>query len=497
MHKDLTALIQSLGLGNHLLEGRFGIEVEEHRLTEDGHLSTYAYPAAFGSRSFHPTLQSDFGESQMELVTLAQPNETAARQYLDVLQTIVHQHLQPDEVIWPMSMPPFLSAADKQYISTHFERPKYQAYREYLEKTYGLEQELITGIHLNASIPDDVFHSLYQAIGATNQSEVAFRNTLYFRIAQNLSLNRWLITYFFGAAPISENQYWRLPKSLQQPVRSIRSSSYGFSNTPDIHIGYQSLKTQAQAIDHYVATKKIFSNHEFYGPVRVKTAETLAGLQSEGIQYLEMRMFDLDPFAKDLVGIDRLTFMRLMFVDSLCIQPPSNMDAAYKTANYLNETIALGDPNTAPPWFADKASRYLDHLAQTCADLLLPDVYASVVLKLQAQIEDPTLTIGARLAAECVDGSLIDFGIRQGQRHKQEYLQDKQCPLPVLDGFLSRDAQLIVAQGIIHGFQVQWHNAKITVTDGHNHQVFEGESVPNSQAADRWYINHFGTIDLK
>ncbi|MFD1672480.1 gamma-glutamylcysteine synthetase [Agrilactobacillus yilanensis] len=495
MIPNLQQAVKKLKLTDHLLNGAMGVEVEEHRLQNTGHLSTHPYPETFGSRNFHPTLQSDFGESQMELITIPKHNETQVLNYLDTLQTIVHQQLHQDETIWPISMPPFLSTQDKKFISQNFGRPYFQSYRNYLEKVYGIEQELITGIHINFSIPEEIFKTLYQDLN-TGQDYIAFKNQLYFRVAQNMALNRWLITYLFGASPISENTYWRLPEDLTTPVRSIRSSSYGYSNTPDIHIDYQSLHGQISKIDQYVANQTFFSSHEFYGPIRVKSAEKLAVLEKEGIRYLEMRMFDLNPFAKDLVGLKRLQFIRLLAIYSFCQEPPKDMKAAYEEANQLNEAIALGRPDQKPAWLYDKATALLTALSEFAANLNFPKVYLDVLAEIEPQIKTPELTIGAKVAAEIKDGSLIEFGRKQGQKHKLAYLPASDQPLPLTDN-LSENQQFLVHQALIHGFDVNWDKLNVYVKHDQKRQVFTNTELHSLAQADQWLKSKFGTIDLK
>lgn len=50
-------------------QGTFGIEKESQRVTADGKIVTTPHPAVFGNRSYHPYIQTDFAESQLELIT--------------------------------------------------------------------------------------------------------------------------------------------------------------------------------------------------------------------------------------------------------------------------------------------------------------------------------------------------------------------------------------------------------------------------------------------
>lgn len=48
-------------------QGSFGIEKESQRVRADGSIVTSLHPKAFGNRCFHPYIQTDFAESQLEL----------------------------------------------------------------------------------------------------------------------------------------------------------------------------------------------------------------------------------------------------------------------------------------------------------------------------------------------------------------------------------------------------------------------------------------------
>ena len=69
MLQNILDNIQKSGLINELKKSSIGVEIEEHRVLKNGRLSNHPYPSGLGSREFHPYLQSDFAESQSELIT--------------------------------------------------------------------------------------------------------------------------------------------------------------------------------------------------------------------------------------------------------------------------------------------------------------------------------------------------------------------------------------------------------------------------------------------
>ncbi|WP_258435353.1 hypothetical protein [Levilactobacillus brevis] len=99
----------------------------------------------------------------------------------------------------------------------------------------------------------------------------AFKNALYFRLAQNFVRYQWLLTYLFGASPIAEAGFFDpVPAELQHPVRSIRNSRFGFVNLPQEQVGYESLPGHLAQLQAMIDAGTYFSAHEFYGPVRLK-----------------------------------------------------------------------------------------------------------------------------------------------------------------------------------------------------------------------------------
>lgn len=112
-----------------LSQFKFGIEIEEHRVQlSTGTLSKQTHPKKFGSKKFNSHFQTDFSESQEELITAPHPSSEKALEQLYELQMILAQSLQNDELICPLSMPPHLNSNDINYLLTHFERSWYQDY---------------------------------------------------------------------------------------------------------------------------------------------------------------------------------------------------------------------------------------------------------------------------------------------------------------------------------------------------------------------------------
>ena len=65
----LNQLLQKLEATSPILQANFGIERESLRVDRQGQLVHTPHPSCLGARSFHPYIQTDFCEFQMELIT--------------------------------------------------------------------------------------------------------------------------------------------------------------------------------------------------------------------------------------------------------------------------------------------------------------------------------------------------------------------------------------------------------------------------------------------
>lgn len=102
----LNQLLQKLPQNTDILEATFGLEREGLRLTQKGILAQTDHPKALGSRSFHPYIQTDFSEQQLELITPISQSTQEARRRLGAIFDVAQRSLEEDQVIWPLSMPP-------------------------------------------------------------------------------------------------------------------------------------------------------------------------------------------------------------------------------------------------------------------------------------------------------------------------------------------------------------------------------------------------------
>lgn len=387
-------------------DSTWGIEIEEHRANVNtGSLSMYPHDDNLGDRRTQSTFQTDFAESQEEVVTGVHDSPLAALAELTALQRTLARHLQADEVIWPLSMPPFLDAQHTAWVENTFERFWYADYRQYLQDKYGIFQHLQAGVHVNYAPGDD----LVAAFSAQHPDLTHPREALLIQQANAILNWHWLLIYLFGAAPHNWNDQPLLPANWPtlEPVRSWRSSQYGFTNFDTIDVPYTTLAEHVAAINAHLAAGDLYDVSEFYGLVRFKPANDWDTILDEGVAYLEIRLLDLNPFAT--VGVDEraLALLHLILVDAATPVTPANSWA---------NAIALSAPN-APLSVAQQAQA-TDLLARL-AKIAPNETYAQAVSWAQAAVSDPSQTIAAQLPTE----DLASWAMKQASAHRENLLK--------------------------------------------------------------------------
>lgn len=94
-----------------------------------------------------------------------------------------------------------------------------------------------------------------------------------------------------------------------------------------------------------IANGDLISEREFYGTVRLRS-HSLDQMLETGVDYLEFRGFDINPYTA--TGIDRrqLDFLHLFFMYLLSLPKLSGdlLATQIQTGRQLNDTVALENP---------------------------------------------------------------------------------------------------------------------------------------------------------
>lgn len=407
---NINHLLEKIAVDAPILQATFGLEREGLRVNQNGKLAQTSHPKAFGSRNFHPTIQTDFSEQQLELITPIAPSTKEARRFLAAITDVAGRTIPKNEVIWPLSMPPKLSPAEIQI--AHLENDFERYYREGLAKKYGKTLQAISGIHYNMELGPDLIQALFKVSDYKNIR--LFKNDLYLKLARNFLRFRWFLTYLYGAAPIAEEGF--LTREISQPVRSIRNSDLGYVNDQKIHISYSSLESYVSDIEKYVAQGDLIAEKECYMPVRFRGQKENRLYLEKGITYLEFRCFDLDPF--EVLGISQETMdtVHLFLLALLWLDDIAEPDELLNQAHALNEQIALSHPLAPLPVEAD-TDLLLESMQAVIHHFELSPYYQNLLQHARNAVADPNLTLAAQLLPYLRNQSLEAFGLEKAKEY--------------------------------------------------------------------------------
>ena len=300
--------------------------------------------------------------------------------------------------------------------------PEKEAYLKEWVKRHGFSAGTPCGAHINLSIDPHVFELVLDQMGDQFKSKVELQNYFYAKVAQGFLRYRWVITYLFGASPIAEANYFKSGEGPKKPIRSIRQSSHGFGNpfTGD----YTNVQRYVDRIEKGVADGKLISDYEFHGAVRFKGNSHLKELPKTGINYLELRMLDLDPSSSVGIRTNTLRFIRLL-ASYFIMSPALNPDEVQKViarSDKMNEAVSEEHPNDVSKYQAN-ARAFLQSLEMYANRIQLGPEYQEELQDLQDRVENPLTTPSAKLLTHIKDGSLTDYALNRAKRYQQSALQ--------------------------------------------------------------------------
>lgn len=421
-------------------EWTFGIEREGVRVTPKG-LAQTPHPVRFGDRRFHPYIQTDFSEAQLEFITPAAASTKEARDFLSAIHDVARRTLADDEVIWPLSMPPAFE--DNEIQIANLSDPWEKDYRQGLAKKYGKARQMISGIHLNMSLTPPLLDSLFALSGMRDKRR--FANQLYTHLAQNFLRFQWLLTYLYGASPVAEAGF----PGDEEIHRSMRTSRrFGYHNGDDVRISFRSLEDYVTSIEEAVADGRLSAEKEAYTPVRFRGQAKSRDYLTTGVSYLEFRSFDLDPFSPLGIQQETLDSIQLFVLALLWLDLPDDGDEGLAQARQLHETVALSHPLEALPDEADTHT-ILSAMQAVIQHFALPAYFQDRLATITQAIADPSQTIGGRLMAEMVDHSLASFARKMADTYQAEATAHPYR----LSGFADMElsSQLLIADAIQKG----------------------------------------------
>jgi glutamate--cysteine ligase len=459
-----------------LADIRRGLEKESLRIQPNGRLAPTPHPAALGSALTHDYITTDYSEALLEFIT---PVSSSIEKTLATLEDI-HRFTYGaigDELLWAASMPCILDGDDNipvaQYGSSNIARMK-TVYRLGLGHRYGRLMQTIAGIHYNFSMPGEWWPVAQAADGDTGPLK-DYVTSRYLDLIRNFRRWSWLLIYLFGASPAVCASFLRGSNDHGlEPFDEQGRSFYGaFATSLRMgDLGYQSDAQKGLAVcynnlDSYITTLKqaIVQPHpdyvaigtgtadlprqlntsllqienEFYSPVRPKrvtrSGETpLGALRRDGIEYIEVRCIDLNPYLP--VGIDapQMRFLDCFLLHCLLSDSPDCDDA--ERARIARNTLAVVNRGREPGLLLDTGNGM--QTLTDWADSLLKEIapvaeamdavhgegdYAAALEQQTQKVASPECTPSARLLADMRDNDLPFFtlAMQYSQRWAEEF----------------------------------------------------------------------------
>ena len=328
---------------------RRGIEKESLRALPSGALAMTPHPPALGSALTNPHITTDFSESQVELITGVHADVQSCINELLQVHTFTERALG-EETLWVSSMPCALPQDEAipigQYGTSNVGRSK-SVYRIGLGCRYGRRMQTISGIHYNWSLPE-------------------VSSEAYFGLIRNFRRHAFLLLYLFGASPAVCSTFVAGREHRLQPLSattlhlpyatSLRMGRLGYQSDAQssLAVSYNSLQGYGDSLQgaltrpyapyeaigvkdgdgnyRQLATTLLQIENEFYGTIRPKRVifpgeRPLHALRERGVEYVEVRLMDLDPFEPVGINAQTVRFLDMFLLHCLLSDSPPDTPA--------------------------------------------------------------------------------------------------------------------------------------------------------------------------
>ena len=309
---------------------------------------------------------------------------------------------------------------------------------------------MVSGIHFNFEFGDELLRTLF-----SHQEEFQdfseFKTELYLKTARNFLRYRWMITYLFGASPMSEKNYFISESHPQEPVRSIRNSALGYTNHPNVKVSYASMKQYLADIERMIEEGKLSEEKEFYTPLRFRGGKKVADLAKTGVRYIELRNIDLNPYARLGINPEQVRFLQLFLMYMLWTEEKEDSDQWVAEGTTRNNKVALEQPSHQTE-FHQEGKEILEGMKQMLVELdWLDSLY--LVEEALTQMDHPEQTLAAKLYQEAQLSSQQEVAVALGHQY---YKESHERPYQ-LAGFreMELSTQIFMFDAIQKGVQVK------------------------------------------
>ena len=314
---------------DEILRGSFGIERETLRVHSKGELSLTSHPEIFGDKLKNPIVTTDFSESQIEIISPTFDHIDEAFITFCSLSDMVNEALPEKEYFWFHSLPGILPE-NRNIPIAHYsddeEGQKSEKYRIKLAEKYGLKKQMISGIHFNFSFADDTLKKLYPDDGSQTFEE--FKNEVYLKISRNYIRYCWLVIYLTGSSISCHETFTdecirlmdkkdKYGSYYSTKGASLRNGSCGYKNLKKLYPSYNSVEEFTDDISSYIESGDLSEAKELYTQIRLKPKnpkDLLNSLKDTGIEYVEIRTLDINPFYRCGITKRDMQFLHLFII---------------------------------------------------------------------------------------------------------------------------------------------------------------------------------------
>ncbi len=453
-----------------------GIEKESLRISPEGHISQQSHPAALGSALTNPYITTDFSEALLEFITPAYSDIGECLSVLENIHRFTLQNLERDEMLWVASMPCPLGSEQEipiaQYGSSNIGKLK-TLYRKGLSNRYGSLMQAISGLHYNFSMPES-FWQPYQQVCNHQGSLQEFKTEKYLHLIRNFHRLSWLLIYLFGASPAAckcfvQGREHRLDEldshTLYLPnATCLRMGNLGYKSEAQksLFVCYNELDSYIECLDTAMRTAygeyeeigqtrdgefmQINTNllqleNEFYSTVRpkrnVKSGQRpLEALSESGIEYVEVRALDLNPYLP--LGIDetQIRFLDTFLLHCLLAESPEcNRQEFFEVGNNIAavvnngrdrdlQLLVEGSEKPMKSW-AEEIVSDLDNAAAILDQAHGGNKYSESLAQQSAKVSNPDLTPSGMILKEMQEENLsfFEFSMKHSAIHR-DYFQN-------------------------------------------------------------------------
>ena len=465
MPTDLITQVFDQSDAKTLLTFGRGIEREALRTDSNGQLAQTPHPESLGEKLTHPLFTTDFSEAQLELITPVHASNESVLAHLENIHQWTAQRLG-EERLWPGSMPCVLPGEGEiplaYYGQSNSGRLK-TTYRHGLGLRYNRTMQTICAVHYNFSFATPLLERLEHFEGRTNLTEpeiIAARSSRYFALMRNFRTLAWLPAYLFGASPAVDESFLRDDqhdltllgeRTFYKPfATSLRSGGLGYQSSTQsnaLNICYNNLANYTQTLRDGITTEHepyrqlgqqslarfpqvnanlLQSEAEFYSSIRAKAtppigANFLAHLDRSGVQYIEVRLLDINPYLPLGVDLAQLDFMDLLILHclltpspehdpTLCRTVTDNFHLATEFGRKPGLALTKDHQSIALTSWAGSLFEALEDLAQALDEVHGGSRYRACLSSLAPRVTDPSKTPSGRILSDLssAGSSLLD-----------------------------------------------------------------------------------------